>query len=159
MLTGKLRWLPLPFCLLGVGFAHGQDAKLPLGRAIEREIAGGGQHGYQLRLRAGQFMSLVVEQKGIDVAVALVAPDGKQLAETNLTGALGRESLSYKPDAGGDYRIVIRAVAADTLVKGAYEARLVVKATATAQDNQRIGAERLLAEAAQLSAQGAATAA
>jgi CHAT domain-containing protein len=139
--------------------AHGQEAKLLPGRAIEREIAGGGQHSYQVPLTAGQFMSVVVEQKGIDVAVALFAPDGKPVAETNLTGALGRESLSYKPDAGGGYRINIRAVPADVSLKGIYEASLVVKTAATAQDNQRIAAELLLKEAAGLSAQGAATAA
>ena len=127
MFTGKLRWLPMAVCLLG-GIAHGQQAKFSPGRATEREIAGGGQHRYQLRLRAGQFMSVVVEQKGIDVTVLLVAPDGKQLAETNLTGPLGRESLSYEAKVSGNYRIVISAVSADAAVKGAYEARLEVKA-------------------------------
>src|SRR5262249_55320860 len=158
MLTGKRRWLPLAFCLLGV-IAHGQEAKLSPGQATEREISGGGQHRYQLRLRAGQFMSIVVEQKGIDVTVLLVAPDGKQLAETNLTGALGRESLSYQARVTGRYRTVTRAVPLDASLKGNYEARLKVKGAPTPQDKQRLAAERLLAEAAGLSAQGAATAA
>src|SRR5262249_36071932 len=108
MLTGKVRWLPLAFCLLGA-IAHGQEAKFSPGQAIEREISGGGQHRYQFRLGAGQFMSIVVEQKGIDVTVLLVAPDGKQLAETNLTGALGRESLSYQARVTGRHEIVSRA--------------------------------------------------
>ena len=38
MLTGKLRWLPLAFCLLCVT-AHGQEMKLEPGTPGEREIA------------------------------------------------------------------------------------------------------------------------
>jgi hypothetical protein len=36
------------------------------GQPLERDIAGGQLHAYQLKLAAGQFMRVVVEQKGID---------------------------------------------------------------------------------------------
>ena len=145
-------------CLSGLAVAQGTNSLEP-GRAVEREIAGGESHTYQLVLQAGQFVRVVVEQNGIDVAVALIAPDGKQLAEANLSsGAFGQEPLSHEAAVSGDYRIVVRTIAA-TAPKGAYQVRQEVKAAATAQDKQRIAAELLLAEAARLSQQGAVTAA
>src|SRR5439155_20768978 len=121
----------------------------------ERELAGGQTHTYQIKLTAGQFLRVVVEQKGIDVAVALVAPDGKQLIEANLSGTFGQEPLSHEAAVSGDYRIIVRAIAT-TAAKGVYNALLEVKAAPTAQDKQRITAERLLAEAIKSNQQGAA---
>jgi len=91
--------------------AQGEKDVRPLepGKTIEREMAGGQAHTYQITLAAGQFLRVVVEQQGIDVAVALVAPDGKQIIEVDQPiGAWGQESLSYEATVNGDYRIVIR---------------------------------------------------
>jgi hypothetical protein len=126
MRTGKLRWLPLAFCLLCV-IAHGQEAKLVPGQPDERALAGGESHTYQLTLAAGQFLRVIVQQKGIDVVVQLMTPDGKPLGEADFTGTSGQESLSREVAIGGDYRVVIRSVTA-TAVKGAYEAKVEVKA-------------------------------
>ena len=145
----------LMFCclLLGVSAQAAQEQKLESGKPIEREIAGGEAHTYQFKLAAGQFARVVVEQLVIDVAVALMAPDGKQIAEGDLsTGAFGQEPLSHEAAVSGDYRMVVRPIAA-TALKSAYRVRLEVKAAATAQDKQRISAERLLAEVARLSQQ------
>jgi hypothetical protein len=87
MLTGRLRWLPLAFCLLSV-IAHAQETKLETGKAVEREIAGGESHSYQIQLQAGQFVRFRLEQRAIDSVLILTAPGGKQLAETNLTGVV-----------------------------------------------------------------------
>src|SRR5262245_11602924 len=40
---------------------------LAQGQPIKRELAGGQQHIYQIRLSADQFLKAVVEQDGIDV--------------------------------------------------------------------------------------------
>ena len=139
-------------CISGVALSQGTTSLRP-GQPVEREIAGGESHTYQISLQSGQFMHVVVEQKGIDVALALIAPDGKQIAEGDLyTGAFGQEPLSHEAVVSGDYRIVVRPIAA-TALKSAYQVRLEVKAAATAQDKQRISAERLLAEVARLSQQ------
>ena len=55
MLTGKLRRLPLAFCMLCV-IAYGQEMKLEPGKAVERKIAGGESHTYQISLAARQFV-------------------------------------------------------------------------------------------------------
>ena len=129
--------------------------KLESGRTVEREIAGGESHTYQVKLTAGQLVRITLQQKRVDVAVQLVTPDSKPLVEVNFTDGFGQESLSQDVAVGGDYRIVIRTVTA-TARKGAYEAKLEMKAAATAQDKQRIEAERLQAEAYKLSDRGAA---
>src|SRR5262244_1981050 len=51
--------------------------QLEPGKPIERELVGGESHSYQLALDAGQYVKLVVDQRGIDVAVRLSGPDGK----------------------------------------------------------------------------------
>ena len=63
---------------------HSQEFQaLEVGKPIERELAGGQAHSYQLSLAAGQFLDAVVEQKGIDVVVTLFGPDGKKLIEVD----------------------------------------------------------------------------
>src|SRR5262249_29834693 len=48
------------------------DAEKP----VVRELAAGGIHAYSIALAAGQFIHIAVEQKGINVALTLLAPDG-----------------------------------------------------------------------------------
>ncbi|MEJ7710945.1 MAG: tetratricopeptide repeat protein [Pyrinomonadaceae bacterium] len=123
------------------------------GQPVEREIAGGESHAYRVALQAGQFVRVVAEQKAIDVALVLAAPDGKQAVEVNLTGAGGLEPLSVEAATSGDYRLTVRAAGSATLA-GSYRVRLEVKAAATAQDRQRIAAEALMIEANELRRQG-----
>src|SRR5271163_3285474 len=54
-----------------------KPAVLELGNAIDRELSGGQSEGYLLTLAAGQCARLVVDQRGIDVGVDVVDPDGK----------------------------------------------------------------------------------
>ncbi len=74
-----MRWLvaqSLPagvFCALASLCALAQVRPLELGKAGERELAGGAQHSYQLQLSAGQFLHIIVDQRGIAVAVKLLA--------------------------------------------------------------------------------------
>ena len=125
------------------------------GQPVEREIDRGQTHAYRISLAAGQFMRVVVEQRGMDVKVALAAPGGEQLTEFDFTRIGGMESLSAEAAASGDYRLTVRAtdVENDT---GTYQVRLEVKAAATAQDRQRMSAERLLNEAGKSYEEGAA---
>src|SRR5215467_6694619 len=112
--------------------------KLKAGKPIERQIAGGETHSYQLKLATGQFMRVLVEQKGIDVALVLLSSDGRQLLESDLTGIIGAlEPLSCEAPASGDYQV-----------------RLELKAAATEPDRKRLTAERLLNESRKLLTQG-----
>ena len=149
--------LIIGFVWIGVSAQATQEAKkLESGQRVEREIAGGESHQFQMTLAAGQFMRLIVQQKGIDIAVRLIAPDGTPPIEAEFTGPFGLESLCQEVAVAGDYGIVIRTVAA-TAPKGAYEAKLELKAGATTQDKQRIEAERLLSQAGKLGERGGAS--
>ena len=123
------------------------------GTPVERLIAAGESHTYRINLVAGQFVRIVSEQKAIDVALLLAAPDNQPIADANLTSAGGLESLSFEVAASGEHRLTVRAAGSAALT-GSYKMRLEVKATATAQDRQRIAAERLQIEALELRKQG-----
>ena len=116
------------------------------GQPIEREIAGGESHTYRISLAPGQFVRILVEQKGIDLALNFAGPDRKQLTEANCTGVGSLESLSAEAATGGEYQLTISIVGPATLA-GSYRVELAVKAAAAPQDKQRITAERLLDEA------------
>src|SRR5262245_13170118 len=134
----------LLICFLALGVGAQEAGQLEPGKTIEREIAGGQEHAYPVKLAAGQFLRVVVEQKGIDVALALTGPNSKTLIESDVTGIIGaREPLSYEAKASGDYRLVVRANGVATL-RGAYQMRLELKDVATEQDRQRLAAEQLL---------------
>ena len=144
-------------CTLGMS-ASAQSPAVPTplvpGQPVERQIAGGESHPYQINLTAGQFMQVVVEQKGIDVKLALSSPDGKPIIESDLTGLVGlAEPLSYEAAASGTYQLIVSANAAANQ-SGAYVARLEVKASGSAQDRKGITAESLLNEARGLIRQG-----
>jgi hypothetical protein len=48
-----------------------KDTLLEPGRAVERELAGGAANAYIVESARGQFVRVVVEQRGVDVVVKL----------------------------------------------------------------------------------------
>ena len=151
-------YLFIILCLIAAGqVLQAQDLRLEPNRPIDRKIAGGDSHTYQIPLTAGQFLRVAAEQREINVTLVLATPNGEQSVEMNLTRAGALESLSEEAAASGDYRLTIRADGAATLA-GSYQLRLETRAAATAQDKQRIAAERLMREAYKLQTQGRKTA-
>lgn len=124
-----------------------QPLTLESGKPIERTIAGGESQTFQIKLAAGQFMRVLVEQRGIDVKVALSSPDGKPIVESDLifNQAL-TEQVSYESSAAGAYQLVVSSDRAPSET-GAYEIRLEVKSSASPDDRKRITAESKLHEA------------
>lgn len=144
----------------GLAGARQQDEKettvLIPGQPIERQLAGEAAHLYQLQLAANQFLHLVVEQKGIDVAVKLFAPDGKQLVEVDSpNGAMGPEPVMLVTEAAGSYRLEVRSLEA-TAEAGRYEVEIKALRAATAQDKSSVAAQQAYAEAALLESEGSA---
>src|SRR5262249_38486693 len=60
-----------------------ESPRLKIGKPVERETAPGQTQAYRLKLRAGEFARVIVEQRGVDVTLKLVGPNGEQLAEVN----------------------------------------------------------------------------
>jgi len=135
------------FIVLAGQVVQAQDPSLAPNKPVERTIVGGESHTYPISLAAGQFMRVFVEQRGINVQVALSSPDGKPIVESDLifNQAL-TEPVSFEASAAGTYRLVVRSTrpASDT---GKYEIRLDIRSTASSSDRQRINAEMMLHEA------------
>jgi hypothetical protein len=50
---------------------------------LQKRLLGGLGQSYRLALVAGQYVRIVVDQKGIDVAVKLFSPEGEELIEVD----------------------------------------------------------------------------
>lgn len=125
--------------------------QIEYGKPIERELAGDKSHFYQMELSKGQYLNLVVEQKGIDVVVILTAPDGKQLIEMDTpNGSSGSEEIRAIIEADGAYQLEIRSLEKDAKA-GKYEVRIADLRMATEQDRAWVEARKLHEDSARLS--------
>ncbi|MGE0129899.1 MAG: CHAT domain-containing protein [Blastocatellales bacterium] len=126
------------------------DERLVFGETIERELSGGEEHRYVFAVEAGKFVQAVVEQRGIDVIVAIRGQDGKPLAEVDRPNeSQGPENTSFiAPDSGG-YRLQIRSYQ-KVSIRGRYRITLKAPRAASSPDEKRIEAERTVSEAERL---------
>ncbi|HKR60131.1 MAG TPA: CHAT domain-containing tetratricopeptide repeat protein [Pyrinomonadaceae bacterium] len=130
--------------------------ELTLGIPVEQELKGGEFHTYRVKLEAGQYLKVVVEQKGIDVVVMLFGPDGKQVTEVDSpNGTQGPEPVSLIAEVAGEYRLHVKSLE-EKAAAGRYEIKVEELRESTARDRDRMAAEGAFAEAVQLRAQGTA---
>lgn len=141
-------WLLL---LSGPLHAARAQQEIIVGQPVAREMRGGEQHTYQVKLSAGQHARVVVEQKGIDVVLALLGADGKPLLEVdnNLSGTRGTEVISLVAEVSGSYVLKVRSLE-EGAAAGRYELRIEDLRTATETDRTRVAAEYSYFAAAQL---------
>ncbi len=117
------------------------------GAHVESSMVLGVPDIYQVDLPVGVFADLGVEQKGIDVAVTVTAPDGRQLAASDsLYGNRGWEPVPIVTEQAGRYRLEVRA--RPTPLPARYEVRLAALRPATARDRARVAAESSFAATA-----------
>ena len=127
--------------------SQGETETLPTFSAQERELKGGETHSYRVSLTAGQFLYALVEQKEIDVSLALFTPDGKEIGEVDSPNdRWGTEPVLLLADKPGNYRIEVRAPNIK-VPPGRYAIRIVQLREATADDKTLTHAERLFEEA------------
>src|SRR5215510_114688 len=108
-----------------------QVQRLELGKPVERELAGGQSHSYQLSLDAGQYVKLVIEQRGIDVMAQLSGPDGKLITEFNSESRnQGQETVEQVAEAAGSYKLKVRPMQ-EGAAAGNYEIRIEEVRSAT----------------------------
>src|SRR5262245_3459631 len=70
------------------------------GKPHRRELEGGQQHAYRIRLAANQLLKALIEQDGIDVAARLLGPDGKQIMGFDSESRLrGLEAVEHVAEA------------------------------------------------------------
>ncbi|MET0648270.1 MAG: CHAT domain-containing tetratricopeptide repeat protein [Pyrinomonadaceae bacterium] len=124
---------------------------LKAGQPVEREMKGGETHAYLIRVEAGRVVRLLVEQKGIDVVVALLGAGDKPLIEVdnNLSGTRGPEEVSLVSATSETYRVEVRSLEKNASA-GSYEIRVAEMRAATETDHTRVAAQRAYVEAARL---------
>jgi CHAT domain-containing protein/Tfp pilus assembly protein PilF len=80
--------------------------KLVLHTPVERELAAGQLDEFTIEAGAGKFARVVAEQKGVDVRVRIVAPQGKVLVTAaRSNGAWGPNAASWIATESGIYKI------------------------------------------------------
>src|SRR5262249_15670564 len=84
-------------------------ALIQLARTVERELRGGQQHVYQLALTTGEYASVTIEQRGIDVVVDVSDANGKSVAEFDADSrSWGREAVGLVAAATGQFQLTVK---------------------------------------------------
>jgi tetratricopeptide (TPR) repeat protein len=117
-------------------------------------MRGGESHSYEIELKAGKYLHLVVDQRGVDVVLTLFAPDGKPLLEVDSPNdAQGPEPLTFIAKASGKYRLQVHTLEKEAPA-GHYQLRLLELRTANDNDRALFEATNLIKEAQQVSDAG-----
>lgn len=152
-LTGVV--LCLTLLLTVVGKAQDAAVMLTLDRPIERDLAVGQEHNYQIKLQAGQCAWIEVEQRGINVLLNVFAPDGKYVFwhdHNILSETTGTERAIIIADAPGDYRLWIAPQVppnAKNITPGKYSVKIASLHSATEAEQRIFQAQILFAWAIQ----------
>ena len=121
------------------------STSLEPGKSVENEISGGQTQSYRITLSGGQFVSVIVQQRGIDVIEKLFASDGKLVAQFDSElRPQEAETADFVAETAGVYRLDVKAK-----IKGAvgrYEIRIAEIRAANEQDRSLLEAQRLSTE-------------
>jgi len=128
-----------------------ERSPLVAGQALERAVTGGQEHNYKIALTANQFVRLRLDQKVLDAILVLSGPEGKQLAEMNLTGSGEQEALAFEA-AAGTYSVTVRGIGTPKMA-GSYRLEMMIQKEASEADRKFLSAQDLLLEALELGKQ------
>jgi tetratricopeptide (TPR) repeat protein len=127
---------------------------LEVNRPIEREMRGGELHTYQITLAAKQYIRIIVEQKGVDVIVKMLAPDEKVFIESNRDKTTqSGEMILLITETVGDYKVEVRA-SNQTAALGQYKISVAELRAATDQDRSAVNADLAFLQGLQLNNKG-----
>jgi erythromycin esterase len=129
----------------------GEVSAVPLepGTPLEREMGAGDVHAYQVILDQRQFLRAIVDQRGIDVVVTVIGPNGEKIAEVDATGTDESETVEVVATASGPYRLEIRPWEEEGAAPpeaGRYEVR-IDRLLSDTEYAEHLGAERAKIEA------------
>lgn len=131
--------------LCGSIFLYAQTpSQLELNKPIEREINAGEIHNYILKAEKDKFISIIVDQKSVDVAVKFAT-----LEIDNPNIKRGTEQIFFIAPNTENYRLEIKAKET-----GRYRVNLETYKSKAETDQKRIESERVFLEAEKLNASG-----
>jgi CHAT domain-containing protein/Tfp pilus assembly protein PilF len=115
-----------------------------------RELSGGDVHTYALSLQVNQYVRVLVEQLGINVALRLRDPQKRLLVEMDSPGgANGPEYISTVAAVSGEYILEVKSTEEWALTRE-YEITVEELREATPTDQKRVEAERTFADGQRL---------
>lgn len=124
------------------GFSQGEAVVLTAGKQLERELKGGETQDFVINLKQGEFLHVDVEQKGIDIAVTLLAPEGKNLLTIDSPNdQYGPELVVWEAAVSGDHKLQVRSPNIKSPT-GSYQIKVVALGAATPADSNLILAAR-----------------
>lgn len=142
-------------CLLATtGQPAGQSSTLPAtrltaGEPVAADLPPGAVHRYELSLSRGDFVALLVAQRGADVVLTLTGPPGgPALTLDAMDDAFRPERLTAIVESGGTYALQVGG--ATPAARGAYVVRLDAARAATEDDRVLVEAERSFTAARRL---------
>lgn len=111
-----------------------EATSLKVGKVIERDIKGGESHWYRFEATKGQYVNIVVNQKGVDVVLILMGPGREKLVEVDgPNGTKGPENLEGIADNSGSFDLEVRPLERQAKI-GRYEIVLQEIRESTKQD-------------------------
>ncbi len=125
--------------------AHNKG-ELELNKEIEQDLLAGETDTYTIKLEVNHYLQVLVEQKGIDVNLALFDPKGEKVYQANTSsGVIGLEPLYLVSKQIGNYSLEVHSL--DKAAKtGKYKVKIVVKRPSVPGDIDRIAGLQALAE-------------
>jgi len=120
--------------------------ELHLGTALERWLGGGESQSFQVEASPGGRLLVTAEQRGIDVVIEVLRPDGTPMIAVD--GIVdGPETVLLPADAAGTLEIRVRSPSPG-VAPGDYTLRVEELPASTSKERERIEAELLMTEGA-----------
>ncbi len=97
----------LPIYLFISSFSFAQES-LKEGKSIEKKLSKDEKHSYSIEIKTGECVSLIIMQKGVDIAVDVVTPSGQKMRTfDSLAGNEGEEQIFIEATQAGQYFISV----------------------------------------------------
>ena len=127
--------LPFLVCFSLVAANAQTPVTLQTGVPIDRTLAADQVHEFFVDAKENNVVQLVVEQKGIDVVVKVLTPDGKPLSRCDTpNGKEGPEQVSFMTKEAGKYRITVSPLEPGQPPPGQYQIKLIEVRDATEEE-------------------------
>ncbi len=140
----------LVFCVSLSQAQTAQTVPLSQGQAIVKQTNETQIHLYQLSLQSEQCVVVEVDQRGIDLVIKVISPNGKEILEIDgPNGNKGIEKIEFITSETGEFKLEIRALDKKP-VAGSYEIKFVELRAATQKDKIIHAAKTKYSEASKL---------
>ncbi len=137
-------------------FAQNDSEKIVPNQTIIRTMNGGDKHLFTFRADAGKCLRFVIEQKGIDVMIAVKNQESTAIKEVDRpSGSFGRETVTFIVPQTADYTIEITTWE-QTAASGIYQIFYTEIDAPDEADLKRHQAENLTSEGEALRGSGSA---